>query len=129
MTHVIEFMFRPNLGSTSFQTKVEQSLVGSMEEAKAGDLLRLSKAMMGSVGGVAYKIKVPEVEEDLYTALALLIPDMTIRQLETTFWTVTQAPSATTEIPLGGTDRFSEDNLAAKPHATMLLKTLLREVR
>lgn len=85
-TKVIENLFRHNIGSTGFQLKVEKYLANKIEHEQIPELLSIANAIYDP----KYIIKHSKLDEDLCTALALQMEELTIREFETLFWAITR---------------------------------------
>ena len=85
-TRVVENLFKHNIGSTEFQSQIEKYLADKIEHERIPELLNIARAIYDP----KYIIKYEKLNEDLCTALTLAMEDLSIRQLELLFWSVTR---------------------------------------
>ena len=111
-TKVVESLFKNNIGSTKFQTRMEDYLSERVEHEETKGLIRLAIALYDP----KYMIKSHRIHEDLMTALSLNIQDLDIRKLETLFWAMTR------------NEKFYQEVVDNNPYSKMVAKSLLNTV-
>lgn len=119
---ICEDLFTNNIGSTDFQILVEKFLLSKIETCTNAQLISLTNALYHP----KYLLKIPQLRDDLFAALALSLSSFDVRQTETLFWTLTRKKITY--------EHYVQNNMSSDSESTsnsyekMLFKALMNTV-